>query len=332
MIHSQHYQEWLDSGIAPSLIELNLKSLSGNAAAHYLFYSEQLPRRNSGRLSESFLKRYTHIEDGGWWFGTVDPLTGESSLWGCLKPNRPRIDLEKRKPIKYEHPPKMPTEIFFLKVSYRVGFKIAQSLNKEDEYEQRFFSRKYPGQEIWLCVEYSRGRRTTDTGLERYQGNSALELDEEDKGFWAWVLADPSIPLTITEGAKKAGSLLTAGYVAIALPGVWNGYRKNKDKLGNKVGLPYLIPQLEAFAHGGREFNFAFDHDIKPTTVQSVRKAITQTGNLLVQKGCQVNVIQWTYPEKGVFILKRYPDGISYGISQSILVILVYPIFALYIL
>ncbi len=75
MIHSQHYQEWLDSGIAPSLIELNLKSLSGNAAAHYLFYSEQLPRLNSGRLSESFLKRYTHIEDGGWWCGTVDPLT-----------------------------------------------------------------------------------------------------------------------------------------------------------------------------------------------------------------------------------------------------------------
>jgi hypothetical protein len=61
MTHSQHYQEWLDSGIAPSLIELNLKSLSGNAAAHYLFYSEQLPRRNSGRLSEGFLKRYDHI-------------------------------------------------------------------------------------------------------------------------------------------------------------------------------------------------------------------------------------------------------------------------------
>jgi hypothetical protein len=332
MIHSQHYQEWLDSGIAPSLIELNLKSLSGNAAAHYLFYSEQLPRRNSGRLSEGFLKRYDHIEDGGWWCGTVDPLTGESSLWGCFKPNSPRIDLEKRKPIKYEHPPKVATEIFFLKVSYRVGFKIARSLNKEDEYKQRFFSRKYPGQEIpekdptredqahpkilqgiWLCDEDSRGRRTTETGLERYQGNSALELDKEDKGFWAWVLADPSIPLTITEGAKKAGSLLTAGYVAIALPGVWNGYRKNKDELGNKVGLPYLIPQLEAFAHGGREFNFGFDHDIKPTTVQSVREAITQTGNLLVQKGCQVNVIQWTYPEKGVDDLLRERGEICFA-------------------
>ena len=39
-----------------------------------------------------------------------------------------------------------------------------------------------------------------------------------------------------------------------------------------------------------------------------------------------------SYPEKGVFILKRYPNGISCGISQSILVILIYPIFALYIL
>jgi len=53
----------------------------------------------------------------------------------------------------------------------------------------------------------------------------------------------PSIPLC-TEGAKKAGALLTAGYAAIALPGVNGGYRVQQDELGNRISKSRLIPQL----------------------------------------------------------------------------------------
>ena len=67
-------------------------------------------------------------------------------------------------------------------------------------------------------------------------------------GFWAWVIANPKIPVLITEGAKKAGAIMSAGYVAIALPGVFNGYRQPKNDWGQKIGNPHLIPQLEAFA------------------------------------------------------------------------------------
>ncbi|MFM5962862.1 MAG: DUF3854 domain-containing protein, partial [Dolichospermum sp.] len=43
--------------------------------------------------------------------------------------------------------------------------------------------------------------------------------------FWEWVL-NHDIPITITEGAKKAAALLSCGIVAIGLPGINSGYRK----------------------------------------------------------------------------------------------------------
>ncbi|MFM7790693.1 MAG: DUF3854 domain-containing protein, partial [Microcystis panniformis] len=112
--------------------------------------------------------------------------------------------------------------------------------------------------------------------------------------FWAWVLENPSIALLITEGAKKAGALLTAGYAAIALPGIYSGFRQDKA-WGNAIGLPYLIPQLEAFCQSGREIVFAFDQDTKPKTIRNVRTAIERTGKLLGYRGCKVSVVSWFY-------------------------------------
>jgi Domain of unknown function (DUF3854) len=89
-------------------------------------------------------------------------------------------------------------------------------------------------------------------------------------GFWLWVLNNPKIPLIITEGAKKAGAIITANYVAIALPGVFNGYRQPKNEWGQKIGNPNLIPQLQVFALKGREIIFCFDQDSKPKTVANV--------------------------------------------------------------
>ena len=48
--------------------------------------------------------------------------------------------------------------------------------------------------------------------------------DGEALGFWAWE-KENNIPITLIEGAKKAGALLSAGWAAIALSGVYNGYR-----------------------------------------------------------------------------------------------------------
>ena len=291
-IEQKHWDEWVKlSAVDPDLTSLNVVSLSGNSPHDYLLYSlPRSERRNDGRIRDKWLRRYAHTEHGGWWCSGVDVLTLEDSIWGCFKPDNPYEYEEKpngfnpesnakNKRIKYEHPPKVATEIFALFVPLH----------------------------LWKAIAF------------RYHvplpENITITPEGRAMGFWAWVIAHPEIPLIITEGAKKAGAIITAHYVAIALPGINNGYRQPKDSWGNKIGLPYLIPQLQAFAQQEREIIFCFDHDAKPKTAKNVRSAIALTGSLFQRQGCKVSVITWDYhghherlgkpqttcpPEKGV--------------------------------
>jgi hypothetical protein len=274
--YPQHYTEWLNSKVDPEIINLNVQPLSLTTPYEYLLYGlPESERRNDGRLRDYWLEKYRHVESGGWWCSGIDLLTGEDSLWGGFKPYSPRSEKKpsgfgqppKTKVIKYEHPPKVPTEIFALKVP----------------------------QHIWDLI-------ASRIGLKRYHSPLALRLTARRKPitFWEWILKNPQIPIVITEGAKKAGAILTAGYVVLALPGIFNGYRQLKNQFGKPIGRAKLIPQLEILAKAGREFIFAFDCDSQPKTVAAVRKAILKTGNLLQQKGCSVSVITWNYPDKGV--------------------------------
>ena len=335
VIDPRHHEEWRSSAVDEEIIALNVRSLSGSTAYGYLLYSDKLSRRNDGRLSSGLLRSYEHIEAGGWWSSGVDVLspTFDASLWGSFKPDMPRLHLDNQKAVKYEHPPKVSTEIFALRVTWAIGSKIAKRNNHDQAYCQRLLQAVRSSQRKVQSQEESRStgknpeldsssgsnERTSGRGF----GNSSNRPQqtgsnhssvapflveealskfgqEEDQEFWRWTLKTPELPLLITEGAKKAGSLLTAGYAAIALPGIWGGYRQPKDEQGNRVGKPKLIPQLEAFAGAGREVVFVFDSDTKPKTVANVRRAILTTGKLLQQQGCQVSVITWSYPEKGV--------------------------------
>ncbi|WP_051188752.1 plasmid replication protein, CyRepA1 family [[Leptolyngbya] sp. PCC 7376] len=243
---------------------MNVVALEGDRPLDYLLYSDELPRRNDGRLGEGYLQRYQHTEAGGWWCSGVDLLTGEADLWGCFKPEQPRVAGQKGKPIKYEHPPKISTGLFALRVP----------------------------RHIWQLV------------ATRYQVEfSGDEWDESqpDGGFWQWMKEHPEIPLVITEGAKKAGTLLSAGYGAIALPGIYGAVRTPKDAEGNKIGRLRLIPQMKKLVEGQRQVFIAFDQDEKPRTVKAVNAAIRKTGYLLKQQGCKVAVITWeSHLGKGV--------------------------------
>lgn len=242
----------IDSEIAA----LNFKSLSGNAVFHYLLYSGKISRRNDGRLRDGEMRRYAYLEDGGWWCSGIDIFTAEDSLWGCLKPNTPRVD-QNRKLIKYEHPPKVDTEIFALRIPAR----------------------------IWELIS-----RRYDVALpENYQS-----LPYGD--FWRWVRENSQIPVILCEGCKKAAAILSCGYVAIGLPGVWGGRRQPKDEYGENNGIPYLVPHLEAFAQADRRIYFCFDADVKRTTVRSVNSAIAQTAKLLSLRGCEIKVMSWHSP------------------------------------
>ncbi len=256
-----YLQEWGFSCVDDQLTRLNVIPLQGSCPSDYLLYADALQRRNDGRVSHNILKRYEHTEQGGWWCSGIDLLTGEDDLWGCFKPSSPRRSVDAGKLIKYEHPPLAPTGLFALRVPLHLWQRIADRYN------------------ITLQSE-------------------AIDPNQPDFGFWQWLIQHPEIPVCITEGAKKAGALLTAGYAALALPGVYGGYRVPRDSNGDRIGKSRLIPQLLKLATHNRAIYIAFDQDSKPNTIKAVSAAIRQLGYFLSQQGCSVNIITWN-PEQG---------------------------------
>jgi Domain of unknown function (DUF3854) len=271
---SQHLEEFTASAIDRDIIELNFRSVTQTEAFSGLVRNPD--RRNDGRLTDRHLKTFNRLEAGGWICTGIDPLTMNLSEWGCLKPDNPRWDEAKRKHIKYEHPHGVPTELFCLRVTYRIGLKIAKNrgILAETEYLARMVD---------------------------------VDPASEDRGFWQWVKENPSLKITITEGTKKAASLLSAGCLAIGLPGIFGGYR---SKINGVDCIPFLIPQLELFATGGREFVFCFDNDTSPKTIANVNTAIDKTGRLLERTGCKVSVVSWHQLYKGV-------DDLIYSLGED---------------
>ncbi len=121
----------------------------------------------------------------------------------------------------------------------------------------------------------------------------------ENVDFWEWVKANPELIITITEGGKKALSLLSRGYIAIALYGC-NGGVLTKDELGEKLATPQLIPDLEGFACEDRAFVLAFDQDEKPATKRIVGAAVKKLKQCLLAAGCTSVVAKWRGSAKGV--------------------------------
>lgn len=149
-----------------------------------------------------------------------------------------------------------------------------------------------PKEKDGKTIKYEHPPNTTprafflEIGEAQYQKISELwEVGKTGK-FWEWLQANPTVPLIITEGAKKAGALLTAGYPAIALPGVNSGYRTLDEEKN-------LIPEIMAMAQPGREIILCFDQDSKFKTQKMVNRAILETGNLLLREACRVSVMDW---------------------------------------
>ena len=84
-------------------------------------------------------------------------------------------------------------------------------------------------------------------------------------------LADPTIPIWITEGAKKADALASAyggAIVPINENGVW-GFRST-----NPLGGKAIIPDFDEIAWNGRRVVLAFDSDVvrKPQVMTALRR------------------------------------------------------------
>lgn len=272
-----HWLEWVTaSGVDPELTALNVRSLSGSIVYEYLLYAlPQTARRNDGRLRDGYLRQYAHTTLGGWWVNGLDPLNNwQPMAWGRFKPDRPRIDLEKNKPVKYESPPKTPNRVTYFDVPNCIWDKVARRYN-----------------------------------IKRYHSPLALRLFDRlnPRLFWEWVQLHREIPIILCEGEKKAASLLSQGFVAIALPGIWNG------RVGQQDFDERLHPDLVPLAQSGRKFIILFDYETKASTRWSVFQATVRTGKAIEAYGCTAEVALLPGPEKGVddFVVSRGKDALA---------------------
>ncbi len=111
-------------------------------------------------------------------------------------------------------------------------------------------------------------------------------------------LADPNIPLFITEGARKADSAVSQGLCCIALLGVWNW--RGTNQLGGKT----VLPDFESIALNGRDVYLAFDSDV--VTKPAVRQALERFTAMLQSRKAHVRTI----------LLPSGPHGIKTGLDD----------------
>ncbi|MBE9182466.1 DUF3854 domain-containing protein [Oculatella sp. LEGE 06141] len=135
--------------------------------------------------------------------------------------------------------------------------------------------------------------RSTPSPLRESEQITA-QFPIETTSFWDWVGLLECIDIVLTEGGKKALSLLSQGYVAIALYGANGGYRKVGE-------LRELTADVARFAVPGRTITLAFDQDIKQTARHRVTVALYRFGALLRNAGCPVAIAIWDKAQgKGV--------------------------------
>jgi len=98
-------------------------------------------------------------------------------------------------------------------------------------------------------------------------------------------LADPAVPLLVTEGEKKAARADQDGFACVGLVGVY-GWQKKRDGGGPRE----LIPDLAAVAWAGRAVFVAYDSDLadKP----AVRLAEWQLAEALAAAGAVVRAVR----------------------------------------
>jgi len=104
-------------------------------------------------------------------------------------------------------------------------------------------------------------------------------------------LANPKIPLFITEGARKADAAVSHGLCCISLLGVWNW--RGTNEWGGKTALS----DWESIALKHRQVCIAFDSDVM--LKKAVHAALARLKPFLEQRGAKVAVIYLPPGENG---------------------------------
>jgi putative DNA primase/helicase len=220
-VDEAYLTEFRDSAIDPDIAALNFRSWipdnENDLDEVFILLIDEPEYRNNGTLAGSAQNDLANtLRGGGWIFEGYKGIS--------VKPNSPRKNAE-GKIIKYESPRGAGNQqILIPHVSVRAGHKIATKIGQ-------------------------------DAAKKYFQRTALLTPESEDTEFWEWFLST-DYSLIITEGVKKAAAVLSAGYAAIALSGVW-GWGNNvkdmfgeieKDDRGDKIKT--LHPDLNLFLNG----------------------------------------------------------------------------------
>jgi hypothetical protein len=267
-IDDRHAQAFADSAIAEDIAALNFRSFDGeneNAIDEAFTLLIAEPKHsNNGTLAGTSQKDLANILRGGGWI-----FEGHRGI--CIKPNFPRKAKDengKEKDIKYESPRGTGSlQLFIPHVSVRAADAIAAKNG--------------------LTIERA----------------EQLSPEEVDPSFWEWILTT-DIPSTITEGAKKACSLVSNRYPAIGLNGIWGCGTNVKDMFGNVEkdeqgkSIKTIHPDLEPFIDG-REIVLALDREATPDKVKMVEAAKAAFVRAIDGEELTVTDLKWKSP-KGI--------------------------------
>jgi hypothetical protein len=135
-------------------------------------------------------------------------------------------------------------------------------------------------------------------------------------------LADPSVPLLLTEGMKKAAKADQEGFACLGLVGVYGWQTKRPaGPDGKKSGPRELIPDLAAVAWAGRAVTIVYDSDLadKP----DVARAEWHLADALGRLGAVVKVARLPGGACGAkvglddFLVARGPDALRLLIETA---------------
>ncbi len=135
-------------------------------------------------------------------------------------------------------------------------------------------------------------------------------------------LTDPTQPLILTEGEKKAAKADQEGFPCIGLTGV-NGWqnKRTKDAAGKGTGERQLIPDLAAIAWRGRSVTIAFDSDLIGNP--NVQWAEYHLAEALTKAGANVKAIRIPAAADGSkqgiddFLIVAGPDGLKRLLTEA---------------
>jgi putative DNA primase/helicase len=249
---SEHADDFKASAIDDGIAKLNFYSLlaGDEEGANYLYekLNIEIDHTNSGMPAGQYAKNIVNgMMSGSWVFEGFKGICAK--LDSALKLN----GKESRYLSVFG---KGNQQLHIPKVTFKIGLKIAEKLNIKSEYMNRF-------------------------------DNIPSDRSVEDEGFWDWIISlDIPVTIVITEGAKKACSLISAGYLAIGLNGMWGwGWNvkavggEEADKYGNKLddkgkAIKLIHPDLVPFLKKNVEIVWALDRDENLTDSDDHTKAI----------------------------------------------------------